>query len=92
VQYPIQVDVADGTAPFECALLDISEKGARILSDAPQKIADQVVLLLGQRGARRRCKVVWRKGNEIGLEFVKERVLTRKAVRGAPRGTALVRK
>ena len=55
-----------GSLPRDCLVTDISESG-----DAEGTvIPDQFVLLLtGDKTMRRECRVVWRLGNEIGVEF-----------------------
>jgi hypothetical protein len=53
-----------------CALFDISETGARIDVENSETIPDKFVLLLASNGkARRRCRVVWRQPNQIGVKF-----------------------
>src|ERR1700684_1846111 len=53
-----------------CVLSDVSETGARIDIDETEMIADHFTLFLSSNGsARRKCKVVWRKPNQIGVTF-----------------------
>lgn len=53
-----------------CALSDISETGARLDVDKPDAVPDRFVLLLSDSGSvRRRCRVVWRKAQQIGVTF-----------------------
>jgi hypothetical protein len=61
----------DGFSVRPCRLLDLSGKGVRLMVDAPQDVADQFRLLLTRSGAPgTRCRIKWRKGCEIGAEFV----------------------
>ena len=61
----------DGFSVRACRLIDLSSDGARILVDAPRDVADRFSLLLTRDAAPgRRCRVIWRKGSEIGAEFV----------------------
>lgn len=54
-----------------CRLVDLSNTGVRIVVDAPRDVADRFSLLLLRDAAPgRRCRVKWRKGSEIGAEFV----------------------
>src|SRR4051812_34014359 len=54
-----------------CRLIDLSGSGIRIMVDAPRDVADGFNLLLSRDAAPgRRCRIKWRKGSEIGAEFV----------------------
>jgi hypothetical protein len=54
-----------------CRLIDLSSSGIRIMVDAPHDVAGRFNLLLSRDAAPgRRCRVKWRKGSEIGAEFV----------------------
>jgi hypothetical protein len=58
-----------GSLARDCLVTDISESGARLYAESIV-IPDQFVLLLtGDKTMRRECRVVWRLGNEIGVEF-----------------------
>jgi PilZ domain len=61
----------DGTsAPRPCAICDISETGARIMLDNEYELPERFILLLTPSGeARRHCRVVWRNGLSVGVEF-----------------------
>ena len=53
-----------------CLLSDMSETGARIDVENAEQVPDRFVLLLSANGAARRaCRVVWRKPNQIGVSF-----------------------
>jgi PilZ domain len=53
-----------------CVLSDVSDTGARIDIDETKTLADHFTLFLSSNGsARRKCKVVWRKPNQIGVTF-----------------------
>jgi hypothetical protein len=61
----------DGFSVRACRLVDLSGTGIRIVVDAPRDVADRFSLLLSRDAAPgRRCRVKWRKGSEIGAEFV----------------------
>ena len=73
LRYPGEIDAGDGSPLRKCLLSDISDTGARVLIENPKDVPDRVMLMLGhERGARRKCKVVWRETKELGLEFIKE--------------------
>jgi hypothetical protein len=59
-----------GALPRDCMITDISQDGARLFADGIE-IPDQFQLLIsGEKGDRRECRVVWRLGGEIGVTFV----------------------
>jgi hypothetical protein len=56
--------------PCLCHIADISETGARIVMERECELPDHFILLLSRKGdARRRCRLVWRDGLSIGVEF-----------------------
>ncbi len=56
--------------PSACAIADISETGARIVLESERELPDHFVLLLSRTGsARRLCRLVWRDGLMVGVEF-----------------------
>jgi hypothetical protein len=63
--------LTDGKSPPRtCAIADISESGARILLESDSELPDRFLLLLSRNGqARRKCRVVWRNGLVVGVEF-----------------------
>ena len=73
LKYPARLLFGDGTPPRECLLADVSTTGARIVLKGEDQVPDLITLLMGTLGAvPRRCRVVWRKGLELGLEFKQE--------------------
>ena len=61
----------DGFSVRECRLIDMSGGGIRILVSAPTDVAPLFSLLLTRDASPgRRCRVKWRRGKEIGAEFV----------------------
>jgi hypothetical protein len=58
------------TLPRDCMITDISKDGARLFADGVE-VPDQFHLLIsGEKGERKECRVVWRLGGEIGVTFV----------------------
>jgi len=54
----------------KCLWTDISDKGACINLPDAQDIPDDFVLLLAETGSpRRRCRVIWRKPDQLGVKF-----------------------
>jgi hypothetical protein len=62
-----------GSLPRDCMITDISERGARLYSEA--EMPEAFTLLMSGEGEnlRRECRVVWRLGGEIGVEFTDRR-------------------
>lgn len=61
----------DGFSVRACRVLDLSSKGVRLMVEAPHEVADQFRLLLTRSAAPgTRCRIKWRKGSEIGAEFI----------------------
>jgi hypothetical protein len=62
--------VADDGPPLSCTISDISHSGARLLLENDDALPDRFLLLLTRTGdARRRCRVIWRTGVSVGVEF-----------------------
>jgi hypothetical protein len=78
LSYPGNIDVGDGSPLRDCVLHDASEHGAQIAVAAPDELPDTFILALGFEGtARRRCRVVWRTEDRIGVEYLKDPTLNR---------------
>jgi PilZ domain len=55
----------------ECTVWDESQTGARLVVDAPETIPDIFHMYMTlDFTSRRRCRVVWRSSNQIGVEFL----------------------
>ena len=62
--------IEDGSALGQCAILDVSEGGARLRVTRPADIPDSFILALSQNAkAFRRCQVRWRSETELGVQF-----------------------
>jgi hypothetical protein len=69
VRYRAWFALADGTLA-ECVLSDISETGARLTVPDSALVPEKFVLVLSRNSAaRRRCKVVWRNPQQVGVRF-----------------------
>jgi hypothetical protein len=61
---------ADGALICACRLRDVSEGGARIGVVNAEQVPDEVIVALARYGnVRRKGRVAWRKGNELGIRF-----------------------
>jgi hypothetical protein len=56
--------------PLACVVLDMTLKGARLRAPDVALPNEFTLLLEPNSSLRRRCKVAWRKGFTLGLEFV----------------------
>ena len=62
--------VLDNGELCECALSDVSDRGARINVHDSDIIPENFLLLLAGNGAaRRQCRVIWRKPQQLGVKF-----------------------
>lgn len=72
LSYPAWINLGNGSPPQECALCDTSDRGAQLTVADAKQVPDNFVLALSADGAAsRRCHVVWRVGNQVGVEFLK---------------------
>lgn len=55
--------------PIPCLVRDMSASGASVDVANIQDVPDTIVLIVGQADMRLRCKVVWRRGSGLGLQF-----------------------
>jgi hypothetical protein len=56
----------------DCALIDVSDGGARLAVLAVEIVPDEFLLTFSKSSdVSRRCKVMWRKDDEVGVTFVK---------------------
>jgi PilZ domain len=68
--YTARIFIDKDSPPIACSISDISHSGARIALERADKLPDTFVLLLtANGGARRRCRVIWRDGTNVGVQF-----------------------
>ena len=66
----IQADVGATAASFECTIIDISDRGARLFVNDDQVPDRFDLIVFGDRPVRQDCRVAWRLGGELGVEFL----------------------
>lgn len=55
----------------QCTVWDESETGARLMVEAPETIPEIFhIYMTLDFTSRRRCRVIWRSRNQIGVEFL----------------------
>ena len=59
-----------GSDTVNCFVKNISPNGARLMFPVPEIVPDYFRLDYGAGDIAPRCRVRWRKGNEVGVEFV----------------------
>lgn len=69
-RYNASVLLERGGSPCPCEIADISETGARLVLEGEFALPERFVLLLTRSGeARRSCRLVWRDGLTVGVQF-----------------------
>ncbi len=63
---------SDLSGQHECIIVDLSEGGARLHTPVETPPAFALTVLTDAGAIQHRCKVVWRLGDEIGVEFLAE--------------------
>jgi PilZ domain len=65
------ISVDNGATRCDCAVLDVSPGGARVVTDLGIDIGDTFGLtLVPSRPQSRNCEVVWRRGTTFGVKFL----------------------
>jgi PilZ domain-containing protein len=65
--------LSSGGVRIPCVLWDVSDGGARIAAARASSLPQVFCLLMGNDGQSRRfCRVVWRKGGQVGVRFIDE--------------------
>ena len=74
VSFPAWISIStenDGSGALPCAVLDVSEHGARLEIAGAANLPDFVYLNLTKDGSRRRrCQIAWRSDEQIGVCYV----------------------
>ena len=61
---------SDGSEIAGCTVNDISDGGAKVILDRPARLPATFALWLKDDGSvLRECKLVWREGDVLGVEF-----------------------
>ena len=62
-------DPTSAAAEIDCAILDLSDSGARILLPAGTDLPDSFDLSVDPDGQVKCCRVVWKAGTSVGVTF-----------------------
>jgi len=72
LNYVARILSLEATIICDCAIIDVSQGGARIAVLGSGMVPDEFLLAFSaSSGVSRRCRVAWRKEDEIGVTFVK---------------------
>lgn len=72
VHYPASIETAREAALLRCTVCDISDSGAKLnIAGAADLPGTFQLLLSGQGGIRRQCRVMWRRETQVGVRFEK---------------------
>ena len=87
IQRHVWIDLANGAPLIECELGNMSDKGAKLVLPGRRDLPVQFVLRLAKDGrVARKCRIAWKQGDTIGVEFTARRVIEpAAAVRAAGR-------
>jgi hypothetical protein len=68
VRTPAKIMLPQSGAQFDCVATNVSDGGA-MLHIRGAELPDVFVLHFNDSGRQRHCRVVWRRGGEIGVAF-----------------------
>ena len=68
---PAWIEVNSSSLLERCKLIDLSESGARLSITDVRNLPPLFNLYLARIGqSAHQCRIVWQRGNEVGVEFV----------------------
>ena len=72
LRYPAWIVLGPEQPPHKCMLSDVSNTGAKIRTEGDLEPPPEFILFLSADGkTRRHCRVVWRDGASLGVEFTR---------------------
>jgi PilZ domain len=67
---PAWIEVGNSALLERCTLIDLSEKGARLVVGDISHLTDHFCLYLKRVGhVPQRCRILWRRDHQVGVEF-----------------------
>ena len=69
VEWNSPATIHDGSLDRPCILSNFSNAGAKLTKVVPATIPDEFMLSITPRGRKRACRVRWRYGEAVGVEF-----------------------
>ena len=64
------ITLENGTGNCKCQVADVSQGGAKITVDRSVEVGKLFDIAFVPRAGTRRCEVVWRRGNTLGIRFI----------------------
>jgi hypothetical protein len=64
-----RISYGDGAISAECTVNQLSDVGARINIAGSIALPDMFDIVIPQKGATRRAKLIWRKDDQVGVDF-----------------------
>jgi hypothetical protein len=68
-----RISYGDGAISTECTVNQLSDVGARINIAGSIALPDVFDVVIPQRGTSRRAKLVWRRDDQVGVDFFDDR-------------------
>lgn len=70
LSWPGAITGRDGSFLGDCRISDVSASGAKLILADEVHVPEEFILKLTDKGVvRRLCKVMWRSGQKIGVQF-----------------------
>ncbi|MBV9568019.1 MAG: PilZ domain-containing protein [Hyphomicrobiales bacterium] len=57
---------------YPCVIKDLSRGGAKIAGVIAHKIPDEFMLRISRARGSRKCRVLWRQGDKLGVGFIEQ--------------------
>ena len=64
-----KISFNNGQSTLDCLIRNLSDTGAKLIVSAAIALADSFDLLIPQKSVTRRVRIVWRRGEEMGVRF-----------------------
>lgn len=64
------IEFNNGASKNDCTVKNISASGARLDITASVGLPDEFYLRIPHRGELRRCKLIWREADAVGVHFI----------------------
>ena len=67
-----RITAVDAPNQIDCAILNLSRSGACILVPDGCEVVELFELVIDREHGHRNCRLIWRNGSRIGVEFIDE--------------------
>ena len=64
-----KISFNNGQSTLDCLIRNLSDTGAKLIVSAAIALPDSFDLLIPQKSVTRRVRIVWRRGEEMGVRF-----------------------